>query len=283
MNGLLPAVATAVFVWWFSTGLVLILVRLSRRAIRLSVALATGVGVAALYGLSHTARQTGLAGAYCAFTCALLAWAWHELTFLSGWITGPRRTALPAGLSGWPRFVQSLRAILWHEIGILVVGLIIVAITWRQPNQVGTGTFLVLWVMRTSAKLNLFLGVRNLSEQFLPEHLAYLQSFFRRRRMNGFFPVALSLSMLALVALVMVALQPSTPAATSVGHALVGTMLALAIVEHALLVLPVDTAALWRWALRFSGGASDAAPSPDRALPGQADAVRADETLVHAR
>jgi len=81
----------------------------------------------------------------------------------------------------------------------------------------------------------------------------------------------------------MVALQPSTPAATSVGHALVGTMLALAIVEHALLVLPVDTAALWRWALRFSGGASDAAPSPNRALPGQADAVRADETLVHAR
>jgi hypothetical protein len=60
-------------------------------------------------------------------------------------------------------------------------------------------------------------------------------------------------------------------------------MLALAIVEHALLVLPVDTAALWRWALRFSGGASDAAPSPNRALPGQADAVRADETLVHAR
>ena len=171
MNGLLPAVATAVFVWWFSTGLVLILVRLSRRAIRLSVTLATLVGVAALYGLSHTARQTGLAGAYCAFTCALLAWAWHELTFLTGWITGPRRTALPAGLSGWPRFVQSVRAILWHELGILAVGLIIVAITWRQPNQVGTGTFLVLWVMRTSAKLNLFLGVRNLSEQFLPEHL----------------------------------------------------------------------------------------------------------------
>ena len=28
--------------------------------------------------------------------------------------------------------------------------------------------------MRTSAKLNLFLGVRNLSEEFLPPHLAYL-------------------------------------------------------------------------------------------------------------
>jgi putative photosynthetic complex assembly protein 2 len=44
----------------------------------------------------------------------------------------------------------------------------------RQPNQVGTGTFAVLWVMRISAKLNLFLGVRNLSEELLPPHLAYL-------------------------------------------------------------------------------------------------------------
>jgi putative photosynthetic complex assembly protein 2 len=59
-----------------------------------------------------------------------------------------------------------VRAILWHELGILAVGLVIVAITWNAPNQVGTGTFVVLWVMRTSAKLNLFLGVRNLSEEF---------------------------------------------------------------------------------------------------------------------
>jgi len=250
VNGLLPAVATAVFVWWFSTGLVLILVRLSRRAIRLSVTLATLVGVAALYGLSHTARQTGLAGAYCAFTCALLAWAWHELTFLTGWITGPRRTALPAGLSGWPRFVQSVRAILWHELGILAVGLIIVAITWRQPNQVGTGTFLVLWVMRTSAKLNLFLGVRNLSEQFLPEHLAYLQSFFRRRAMNAFWPVSVAAACAGLAWLIARALDPATTTPQAVGLTLVSTLLAMAIVEHLMLVLPLDTTALWRWALR---------------------------------
>ena len=33
--------------------------------------------------------------------------------------------------------------------------------------------------MRQSAKLNLFLGVRNLGVEFLPQHLRYLQSFFR--------------------------------------------------------------------------------------------------------
>ena len=81
-----------------------------------------------------------------------------------------------------------MRAILWHELGIVVVGVAIVLVTWGQPNQVATQTFLVLWVMRTSAKLNLFLGVRNLSEEFLPPHLAYLQSFFRRRPMNALLP-----------------------------------------------------------------------------------------------
>jgi hypothetical protein len=34
-----------------------------------------------------------------------------------------------------------------------------------------------------------------------------------------------------------------------VGYALVSTMLALAVLEHLLLVLPLDTTALWRWAL----------------------------------
>ena len=39
-------------------------------------------------------------------------------------------------------------------------------------------------------------------------------------------------------------------AAHAVGYALVATMLALAILEHLLLVLPLDTTALWRWAIR---------------------------------
>ena len=48
--------------------------------------------------------------------------------------------------------------------------------------------------MRESAKLNLFLGVRNLSEEFLPAHLAYLQSYFRRRSMNMLFPFSVTVS-----------------------------------------------------------------------------------------
>ncbi len=37
----------------------------------------------------------------------------------------------------------------------------------------------MLWAMRQSAKLNLFLGVRNLSDELLPPHLRYLADVLR--------------------------------------------------------------------------------------------------------
>jgi len=279
----LLAIAAAILAWWLSTGLVLILVRVSRRSAWLSAFLASVVGAAALAGLTISARLDDLSAVYGAFACSLLAWSWHELTFLCGWITGPRRTALPAGLSGWPRFRESLRAILWHELGIAAIAGLIVVLTWGQPNQVGTGTFLVLWVMRASAKLNLFLGVRNLSEQFLPENLRYLQSFFRRRRMNVFLPLAVGLALLVLAAIIASALAPEASMADAVGRTLVATMLALAIVEHALLVLPLDTAAPWRWALAERDRPALLEPVSMPNEPSPNPAKLPDEKLVHAR
>jgi putative photosynthetic complex assembly protein 2 len=267
MNDVSVALGFAIFIWWFSTGIVILLNRMSRTAVALSLALSSLLGVASLVGLAHTAQQTGVAGAYCAFTCALLAWGWNELSFLTGWITGPRTTALAQGAVGWPRFVQSVRAVLWHELAILLVGCAIVAITWDAPNQVGTGTYLVLWIMRTSAKLNMFFGVRNLSEEFLPAHLAYLESFFRRRRFNAFFPFAVALASVCLWWLAAYASSPLTSQAQAVGAVLVGTLLALAIIEHLMLVLPLDTTALWRWALRKRQGPSPAPAFDAHAVP----------------
>ncbi len=280
MNDTTLAVLFAVFIWWFSTGIVLLLNGMQRRSYRWSLALSTGLGLAALYAVAHTARQTSVAGAYCAFTSALLVWGWHELSFLTGWITGPRTTAIAPGLQGWPRFVQAVRAILWHELGILAVGVFIVAITWGAPNQVGTWTFLVLWAMRTSAKLNLFLGVRNLSEEFLPPHLAYLESFFRRRAMNLLFPLSVSAASGVLAVMVMHALEPTTTATEVLGLTLVGTMLALAILEHWLLVLPLSATALWRWAMATRRPAATvASPIPAE----QASPLEPHDKLLQAR
>ncbi len=287
MSSTALAAVFAVFIWWFSTGIVLLLNGMQRRAYRWSLMISTLLGLAALYALAHTAQQTGTAAVYCAFTSALLVWGWHELSFLTGWITGPRTTAISPNLVGWPRFMQAVRAILWHELAILCVGLLIVAITWQAPNQVGTWTFLVLWAMRTSAKLNLFLGVRNLSEEFLPAHLAYLESFFRRRAMNLLFPFSVSAACGVLALMVVHAMAPGTAAAEVLGLTLVGTMLALAILEHWMLVLPVSTTALWRWAMGARQRDTSATP-PDinkSALRAEAAPPPLDpnEKLLHAR
>lgn len=274
MTALLFPVLFAVFVWWFSTGLILLLDNLPKTSFRWSLLISSLLALGALGGLAHTARQTGVADAYCAFTCALLVWGWHELTFLTGWVTGPRKIASPDGTQGVARFVHAVQAILWHELGIIGVGLAIVGITWGAPNQVGTGTFVVLWTMRTSAKLNLFLGVRNLSEEFLPPHLKYLRSFFRRRAMNGLFPISVTASTIVATLLVVGALE--APPAEAAGLMLVTTMLALAILEHWLLVLPLPTTALWRWAMRGKDHpAPPAAPAPRERDP--------EDILLHAR
>ena len=275
MTSLLVAVAFAVFIWWFSTGLVLMLNRLSRQGARASLGLSTLVLVGALVGLNHTADKSDLASAYCAFTCALLAWGWNELSFLTGWITGPRRTALPPGCRGWSRFIESVRALLWHELGLLAVGGLIVAITWGASNTVGVATYLVLWTLRTSAKLNLFFGVRNLSEAFLPDHLRYLESFFRRRPMNVFWPASVAASGIALTVLLWQIQAAPVESVQAVGLTLVATLLALAIVEHLMLVLPVDTTALWRWAIRHDAGRTTAIENGTRSSPSLADATPA--------
>jgi putative photosynthetic complex assembly protein 2 len=250
MLDILLPVLFAVFVWWFSTGLILLLDNLPRTTFRWSLVISTGLAVASLAGVAHTAALTDVAAAYWAFTCALLVWGWHELTFLTGWITGPRQRALDPGAGGTRRFVQAVQVILWHELAILAMGVLIATLTWGQPNQVGTWTFAVLWAMRTSAKLNLFLGVRNLSEEFLPAHLAYLQSYFRRRPMNLLFPLSVTVPTLIAIGMAVAALEPATLEPARVGLLLVTAMLALAIIEHWMLVLPLPTSALWRWAMR---------------------------------
>ncbi len=282
----------AVFIWWFSTGIVLLLNGMQKRAYRWSLLTSSLLGGLALYALARTAQQTSEAAVYCAFTSALLVWGWHELSFLTGWITGPRTTAIPASLQGWPRFVQGVRAVLWHELGILMVGLGIVGLTWGAPNQVGNWTFLVLWAMRTSAKLNLFLGVRNLSEEFLPPHLAYLESFFRRRAMNLLFPFCVSAGSGVLALMIWQAMAPATPAHRVLGLTLVGTLLALALLEHWMLVLPVSTTALWRWAMGSRRSAAQSRPAAPEKTEHKKNALRAeaaplpldpDDQLLHAR
>ena len=252
------------FVWWFSTGLILYLDGLPKWTFRWSLAGATLLAAAALYGLHETSTDTSVAGAYIAFACGVLVWGWVEVSFLMGFVTGPRCTPCPPGAAGWERFACAVAVILHHELVIVALAAAVVAATWGGANQIGTWTFLILWVMRQSAKLNLFLGVRNLNEQFLPDHLSYMQSYFRRRRMNLLFPVSVSAAT-ALAAIIWErAFAPEVSAFGTAGLTLVGTLLTLAILEHWFLVLPLPSDALWSWGLRSRTPPTLSPPLPDR-------------------
>lgn len=266
----LPVLCT-LFVWWFSTGAILYLDGLPRRTHRYTMAGATVMLPLALYGLAATRDDATVTGAYVAFTCAVAVWAWQEVAFLLGYVTGPRQAPCRPGSSEGQRFVQALQAILYHEFALIVLGVLVLAITWSAPNATGGWTFAILWSMRLSAKLNLFLGVRNLSAELLPPHLRHLATYFARRPLNLLFPVSVTASTVMAVFVWEHALAPGASVFDVAAGAFAGTLLALAILEHWFMVLPLPANALWSWGLRSRG---DAPPIAAAAL---APAAGADE------
>lgn len=239
----------ALFLWWFLTGVVLYLGRRPRASHRWSMLAMTGILIASFAVLFETREITTPAGAALAFTAGLLIWGWHEMSFLMGYLVGSRTEPCPVEARGWDRFRLAFKAIDHHELAILATGIVVIALTWGATNQFGTWTFLILWTMRISAKFNVYLGVPNLAEEFLPEHLGYLKSYFRNRRINILFPVSITLGTLFAAALVHLAFSASAGGFGAVGFTLIATLSALAVIEHWLLVLPLPDAALWHWAL----------------------------------
>jgi putative photosynthetic complex assembly protein 2 len=245
----LPALY-AMFVWWFTTGAILFLDGLPKRTYGWSMLSVTVLALLALIGLDHSCESATVTGAFCAFTCAIVLWGWVETSFLLGFVTGPRTRASPPGASDGQRFIHAVGAIAYHELAIVGTAALIVALTNGAPNQVGLWTFMILWVMRLSAKLNLFLGVRNLGEEFLPERMRYLHSFFLKRPMNLLFPVSVTAATAFAAILWKEAAAPAASAFDTAGLALAATLLSLAILEHWFMVLPLPTTALWGWGLR---------------------------------
>ncbi|NBZ86388.1 putative photosynthetic complex assembly protein PuhE [Stagnihabitans tardus] len=242
----------AVFLWWFSTGLIMLRVRRADMggpddhlwSVLLGLPLLIGGGLA----LDATADQATELGAVCAFLAAIAVWGWIELAFLSGVITGPNQKPCPPGLSFGQRFLRATGTVLYNEI-LLTLGLLVIAkLTWEAPNQFGLWTYAVLYFARISAKLNLFLGVPRIHTEFLPQALSHLESHFRRAAMNGFFPVSITLLTFA-TACWMERAAGATTEASLTGHVLLTVLTALALLEHWFMVLPLPDQKLYRWML----------------------------------
>jgi len=243
------AISYALVLWWLSTGLVLYLDGLPAHTYRRSMLGASIVAVLSLGTLLLVRERTDLLGAYIAFTSGLLIWGWLEMTYFMGFVTGPRKEECPPGCAGWRRFTLALQTSLWHELLLLVVAVLLVAVTWGAANQLGTWTFAILWWMRWSAKLNLFFGVPNLNEEWLPDHVRFVTTYLHKRPMNLLFPVSVSVATVVMSLLVEAALDLPFTSFGGIALMLSAALLALAVLEHWFLVLPLEDGALWSWAL----------------------------------
>jgi putative photosynthetic complex assembly protein 2 len=139
-------------VWWASTVLIIYLDNLPRPTFKYTLAGTTVLFVAAIAGLAATRDDASIGGVYLAFTCGILAWAWQEVSFYTGYVTGPRRQPCPEGCRGWRHFGHAIQTSLYHELAILASGVLVWWITRDGANQVGKWTFMILWWMHQKAR-----------------------------------------------------------------------------------------------------------------------------------
>ena len=245
---LMAPILFATVLWFVATGFVLWLDRLPSRTWPASMVGATVASGFAMAGIIATAPETSPAAAYVGFACALVLWGWHELSFLMGFVTGPNRDPCPDGARGWRRFRLAAATLIHHEVAMFLTVIVIMAATWGQPNQTATLTFVLLFVMRLSAKFNIFAGVPHLSTEMMPDHMRYLASYFRIRPASGLF--AISLVAIGALAALLGKAAISAEGGLATGYALAFALVVLAFVEHGFLVVPWQDTRLFRWAMR---------------------------------
>lgn len=264
VNEPLFAVVFAVLCWWFGTGIILWLDRLPAASFRWSMGAWSMLLLLSFAGVHYSMQTVSVGNAYLAFGSVIVMWGWHELAFLTGWLTGPRKIELDAQAQGWQRFVQAFQVVLHHELALLLNFAVLWFMQGQHPNHLALCTFALLWCMRVSAKLNLFFGVVENGASYLPAHLRYLASYFRHRRMTACFVITFVAACLTFGWLIFQAQQGVV--AVTTGWVLLASLLGLAIVEHLLMVFPWPLQRLWGWALSGSTAQSNASVTPHESV-----------------
>lgn len=240
----------AIFVWWFATGAILVAVRRADRLGNHGAMLVKALPIL-LFGFwaVHTSlTEVSVAGVYLGFAGALAIWGWIELAFLAGVISGPVREDCPQGLDERARFFRAFGTVAYHELALAVGFLGLVLASGGAPNQMAMATYLILFLARISAKLNLFYGVPRINTEFVPARLRHLKTYFRKGPTTWAFPVAITM-LTAIVVVCAERLWTAQSDVTVVGFALLSALSALALLEHWLMVVPLPDAKLWRWML----------------------------------
>lgn len=250
----LPFIVT-VAIWFVATGLIAWADNRERATFSTSMMIGSVAGIAGLVVILVAAMSAEVWAVYLAFVGALMVWGWHELSFLTGASAGPRRGLSDPSLTGVARFRQAAGTVMHHEVALAVTALLLISLSWNAPNQIGATVFVLMFGMRLISKINLFVGVPNSTSEMLPEHLAYLKSYFGRSRLT----VLLLASIVAIAAtttwFASLALSAPAGSAAMVGASLLTTLSLLGVLEHLFLALPFRDGMLWGWAISSRAGA----------------------------
>jgi putative photosynthetic complex assembly protein 2 len=268
------AAVTALFLWWFSTGIIIWRVKRAdlegRDAHLWSVMLGLPLLVFGFGALHHSLGDGSAAGAFTGFVAALAIWGWIELAFLSGIIAGPNTRPCPPFAPTWERFLRACGTIAWHELVLMGTLGVLALISEGEENRFGLWTFAILFFARISAKLNLFFGVPRIHTEFLPRPLAHLPSHFRIAPMNAVFPVSITALSFA-VACFLERLWSASTDGQLIGFTLLSALTLLALLEHWFMVLPLPDQKLWRWMMPsnradLTPANASGAPRPEKPL-----------------
>jgi putative photosynthetic complex assembly protein 2 len=229
--------------WFVSTGLVAMINHRLRQSFGRALIIA---GLCAISGLSLvvlTAHSAAVWATYASFVGGLLIWSWHEISFLTGAVSGTHRLPCPPEVHGWQRFSLATMALIHHEVALAMTAALLLSLSAVTANATGAYTFALLLIFRLSSKLNIFWGVPNMSDELLPDHLSYLKSYFGAKRLR---PMLL----LSIAAIVALAVYFGQAAYGSVQAGLLCCLCLLAALEHLFLAVPFRDSALWGWALK---------------------------------
>lgn len=258
---IVPFIVTIV-IWFVATGLVAWADNRDSRTFPKSLLIGGIGGIAGLLIILAVSQSVSVLAVYAAFVGALMVWGWHEIGFLTGAAAGPRRVPASPGISGARRFAEATATVIHHEVVLAITALVLISLSWNMPNQIGATVFVLLFGLRLSAKINMFVGVPNSTAEMLPPHLEYLKTYFGRNRMTWL----LAGSILGITAIAAwfgsLALAAELGSAQMVGASLLTTLCLLGALEHVFLALPFRDGMLWGWAF---GKRGDLAKAPTAA------------------
>ena len=260
MSIFLP-ISFSIFVWWFSTGIILFLVRLmdkweefptQPRFVQYCAVIGSlPIFILGLYLYHSTLSTIDSKSIYLAFISAVVTWGWLEFAFLCGVLSGPNTNICPRNMNGWKRFQLSLGTILYSEIAITSTFFWLIFFGVYSHNYFGLLTFSILYFARLSAKLNIFFGVPYINFEFLPGTLQHLSSYFAVRKVTAMFPISITVLTCAAFFFIEHLFHSSMNGTVSyqIGFALVLSLTFLALLEHWFMVVPLPDSKLWAWML----------------------------------